>query len=138
MNRNRCITAVFIAVLTCPLCWTFAREKTYQTGKLVSVESPETPFPLPLPSGETVSMPVHLLYRFEVRQGDVLYVGSCLKKDYPKAQWQTADEVQFRREKDKMYLKRPKGGELELHFLLSAKLDPDGKPVAVLDFAKKK
>jgi hypothetical protein len=34
-------------------------------------------------------------------------------------------------------VKRPKHGEVELHFLMSAKLDADGKPVAVLDYAKK-
>jgi hypothetical protein len=36
-----------------------------------------------------------------------------------------------------LYLKHPKHGEMEFHFLLSARLDSDGKPVAVLDYAKK-
>jgi hypothetical protein len=113
-----------------------AREKLYGEGKLVSIESPDTPFPLPLPSGQIIGVRMQLLSRFAIQQADILYLGTCLKRDC-KAEWRVGDDVEFRREKDKLYLKRPKHGETELHFLLSAKLDADGKPVAVLDYGAK-
>jgi hypothetical protein len=136
MRENRSIAVVLMAVLSLPIC-AAAREKSYEKGKLVAIESPDTPFPLPLPSGQVIGVPMQPLNRFAIQQGDILYLGTCLKRDC-KPEWRVGDDIQFRREKDKLYLKRPEHGERELHFLLSAKLDADGKPVAVLDYAKKK
>jgi hypothetical protein len=135
VGRKATIAAVLIAISSLPICLS-AREKPYEKGKLVSIESPDTPVRLPLPSGQVIGVPVRLLNRFGIQQGDILYLGTCLKKDC-KAEWRVGDDVEFRREKDKLYVKRPKHGEVELHFLMSAKLDADGKPVAVLDYAKK-
>jgi hypothetical protein len=134
MTPKRITAVILMAVLSLPICW--AREKSYENGKLVSIESPDTPFPVPLPSGQVIGVPINILNRFGVRQGDILYLGTCLKKDC-KPEWRVGDDIKFRREKDKLYLKRPKHGERELHFLLSAKLDANGKPVAILDYAKK-
>ena len=131
MKTNCQIAVVLVGVLVFPVCWTYAGRKIYHTGILVSVEQPTTP--LPLPSGQTVGIPVDVLHQFVIEESDVLYIGSCLEKDYPKPKWQTGETVQFRREKDKMYLKKPRRGELELHFLLSMRLGPNGKPIAVLD-----
>jgi hypothetical protein len=136
VQRTRYLVIVLTIVIGFPFRSTFAREKTYQTGKLVSIESPETPISLPLPSGQRATMAVALFYKFEIRQGDTLYVGTCLRNKY-KAEWPVADDLQFRVRNDKMYLRRPKGGELALNFMLSAKLDYDGKPITVLGFAKK-
>jgi hypothetical protein len=111
-----------------------ASPKTYQTGKLLSVQSPETVIPMPLVLGP--SLPVHLSYQFEVQQGDIVYVGYCQRRDY-KAEWRVGDDVQFRLRKDKMYLKRPNGKEFILIFLLQAKLGTDGKPVTIFSYKKR-
>ncbi len=89
------------------------------------------PFPLPLPSGQTLTFPVHLSYQFEVQQADVVYIGYCQKRDY-KAEWQVGDDVQFRLKKDKMYLKRPNGRELTLDFYCRRSSVPTGKPITIL------
>jgi hypothetical protein len=136
MREKGNIAVVLMAVLSLPIC-AAARGKSYENGKLVSIESPETPFPLPLPSGQIIGVPTQLLNEFGIQQRDILYLGTCLKRDC-KPEWRVGDDVQFRREKGKLYLKRPKHGECELQFLLSAKLDADGKPIAVLDYARKK
>ena len=113
-----------------------AEQKTYQTGKLLSVQSPETPFPLPLPSGQTLAIPAHLLYEFEVQAEDIVYIGYCQKRDY-KAEWRVGNDVQFRLKKDKIYLRRPNGKEFALDFLLQAKLGADGKPITALSYKKR-
>jgi hypothetical protein len=66
-----------------------------------------------------------------------VYVGSCPRNDYS-PEWRVNDDVQFRLKKDRMYLKRPKRGELELNFMMSAKLGADGKPIPVVSFSKKR
>ena len=137
MKRSRRLVIVLLAFASLPLCWTYAGERTYQTGKLVSIQSPEINFPLPLPSGQVFSMPVHWSYMFEIQQGDLVYVGSCQKRDY-KPDWRVTDDVEFRLKNDKMYLRRPQGKELALDFILSAKLGSDGKPIAVVSSTKKK
>jgi hypothetical protein len=109
----------------------YASQKTYQAGKLLSVESPEESIPIPVGNGQTMNWPVHFNYKFEVQKGDVVYIGYCQKSAY-KAEWQVGDNVEFRLNKDKMYLKRPNGKELTLVFLLEARLGPDGQPITVL------
>ena len=66
----------------------YGSEKTYEDGKLLSVNSPEVPLTIPplVPSGPTVTFPLHLSYHFEVQQGDVVYIGYCQKRDC-KAEW---------------------------------------------------
>jgi hypothetical protein len=123
-------------VLLVTLCLTggfgHASEKAYQAGKLVSVQSPELPFPLPTSTGsQPIVFPLHVTYLFEIQQGEVGYVGSCRMTDY-RAEWKAGDNVQFRLDRDKMYLKRPNGKEFRLQFLLQARLGPDGKPVTIL------
>jgi hypothetical protein len=116
----------------------YGSEKTYEDGKLVSVNSPEVSLTIPplVPSGPTVTFPLHLSYHFGVQQGDVVYICYCQKRDY-KAEWRVGDAVQFRLQRDKMYLKRPNGKEFKLEFLLEAKLGPDGKPVTVVSYKKR-
>lgn len=126
-------------LLVAAFAWPFtahAGPKTYLAGKLVSIQSPEVDFPLPLASGQNLLLPMHLSYQFEIQLEDVVYVGYCQTREY-KAEWHVGDEVQFRRKKDKMYLKRPNGKEFGLEFLLQAKLDPDGKPVTILSQRKR-
>ena len=139
MTGNQRITAILMILVSFPFFSAYAGEKTYQTGKLVSIESPETPISLPVqfPPGQAVSVPMHLFYKFEIQQADVLYVGLCQRKDY-RAEWRVADDIQFRLKKDKIYLRRQEKGELALNLLLTAKLGPDGKPTTIVAFGKYK
>jgi len=105
-----------------------AAPKAYLTGKLVSIKSPEVLLPLPFPSGQTMTFPIHPTYEFEIQQGEVVYIGYCQHRNY-KAEWHVGDDVQFRMKKSNLYLRRPNGKEFRLEFLLEAKLGPDGKPV---------
>jgi hypothetical protein len=114
----------------------FAAQKTYEAGKLLSVESPEVSIPIPVGDGQTMNWPMHFNYKFEVQKGDVVFIGSCQKSAY-KAEWHVGDDVEFRLHKDKMYLKRPNGKELTLVFLLEARLGPDGRPITVLKSEKR-
>jgi len=135
VKTPRIATLLLLGAFAWPLT-AHAAPKTYLAGKLLSIQSPEVVFPLPLPSGQTLPLPMHLSYRFEIQQGDVVYIGYCQKRDY-KAEWHVGDDVRFRTRKDKMYLKRPNGKEFALEFLLTAKLGPDGKPVTILSQRKR-
>ena len=118
-----------------PFCPVYAGRKTYQTGKLVSVQSPETDLPFPLPSGQMWTLPTHLIYDLEVRQADLVYIGYCPKRAY-KGEWRAGDDVQFRIQKDKLFLKRSNGKEFVLDLQLEAKIGPEGKPVTFLSYKK--
>ena len=123
--------AAYLVIAACS--WqtiAYAAPKTYLTGTLLSIVSPESSVPLPLPSGQILPVPIHLRYQFEIQLADVVYVGYCQTRDY-KAEWQVGKEVQFRMKKDKIYLKRANGKEFALQFLLQAKIGPDGKPVTI-------
>jgi hypothetical protein len=126
---------LIVGILLYAPCRTYASKKTYQIGTIVSAESQLTSFSLS--SGLTISAP-NGLHKFAIAQGDVLYVGTCLEKDYREPKWKTGDTVEFRRDRDRMYLKKTGRGELELHFLVSVKLDANGKPSAILDSDDKK
>lgn len=128
--------AVLLSFALLPLGFVYATQKTYEAGRLVSVQSPEVSIPIPLPSGQTLDWPMHFSYEFEIQQGDVVYIGYCQKSEY-KAEWHVGDKTQFRLKKDKMYLKRPNGKELRLVFLLQAKLGADGKPITILKYKKR-
>ena len=130
------IVLLLLAVVCLPLSLVCVAQRAYQTGKLLSVQSPESPFPLPLPSGQTLTVPVHMTYLFEVQEADIVYIGYCQKRDY-KPEWRVGDDVQFRLKKDMMYLKRPNGKEFTLDFLLQAKLGPDGKPLTIVSYKKR-
>jgi len=118
----------FVALALLPVRPVNAGSKIYETGKLISVQSPEITLHLPPPS---IDLPIHLTLQFEVQEGDLVYVGSCRRQDY-KPEWQVGQDVQFRFSKDQMYLRRPNGKELRLLFLLQARLGPDGKPITIL------
>jgi len=81
MQRAIAIGVLLLAVAL-PLELARASQKAYEGGKLLSVYSPEVPFPMPLPSGQTLTLSMHFGHRFEVQQGDVVYVGSCQQSEY--------------------------------------------------------
>src|SRR5579864_2253057 len=132
---NRVIRTLLIALCAWPVV-AQAAPKTYLTGKLVSIKSPEVLLPLPFPSGQTMTFPIHPTYEFEIQQGEVVYIGYCQHRDY-KAEWHVGDGVQFRMKKSNLYLRRPNGKEFRLEFLLEATLGPDGKPVTILSQRKR-
>lgn len=136
--RKRIPAILGVLVILLLFRTTYGSEKTYGTGKLLSINSPEVPFTIPplTPNGPTTTLPMHLYYEFEIQQGDVVYMGYCDRRDY-KAEWLVGDDVQFRLQKDKLILKRPNGKEFKLTFFLEAKLGPDGKPVTILNRKKR-
>jgi hypothetical protein len=123
--------ASVVVITLLPFCTANAGSKTYENGKLISVQSPEITLHL-----SSIDLPMQLSYEFEIQQGDLVYVGSCRRQDY-KPEWQAGRDVQFRLNKDSVYLRRPNGKELRLVFLLHAKLGPDGKPITILRSKKK-
>jgi len=123
------------ALYLLPFCPVHAGPKIYQTGKLVSVQSPETDLPFPLPSGQTWTLPTHRIYELEVHQADLVYIGYCPKRDY-KGEWRAGDDVQLRTKKGKLFLKRSNGKEFVLDLQREAKIGPDGKAVTFLSYKK--
>jgi hypothetical protein len=96
--------------------------KPYPTGKLgnVVVKDMTTTisFPISTGTGDGLQMPLHMgvNYQFEISVDDILYVGSCWskgKRNYG-SDWVIKDPVEFRVEKNKLFLKRPLKGELRV------------------------
>ena len=129
-----CAFLLVTAILVQPLI--YASQKTYETGKLLSVESPEVSIPIPIGDGQTINWAMHFNYKFEVQEGNVVYIGYCQRNAY-KPEWRVGNDVEFRLKKDKMYLKRPNGKELALVFLLEARLGSDGQPITILKSKKR-
>lgn len=102
-----------------------ARDKTYATGELVKVTISDIVFPLNMPplcqncAALQLPLPLGVTYMFEIRQDDNRYVAACTskaKKSYA-ADWIIHDPVEYRVEKEKLFLKRPNGKELRLALL---------------------
>jgi len=112
-----------------------ARDKTYATGQLVKVTMSDIVIPLNLPPlcqncvALQWPLPLGVNYLFEIKQDDIAYVVACVskaKKSYA-ADWIIHDPVEYRVEKDKLFLKRANGKELRLGLLTrtrNAKLEP--------------
>ena len=60
LRQHRIITVVLIAVLSLTNLLDGAG-KSYENGKLVSIESPDTPFPVPLPPGPVIGVPINIV-----------------------------------------------------------------------------
>lgn len=74
---------------------------------------------IPLPTaGQNLSIPLPLgiSYQFMIQSDMIVYVCNCWSKDKGNygSEWVVNDPVGFRVEKDKVFLKRPKKGELRL------------------------
>jgi len=113
--------AVLIVVLL-PTLTVHAGVKSYLSGKLTDVVIKDMTTTISIPistgTGNGLQMPLHIgiNYQFEISAGDLLYVGSCWsksKRNYG-SDWVVKDPVEFRVEKDKIFLKRPVKGELRL------------------------
>jgi hypothetical protein len=101
-------TLALLAILSLVLVFTTAaraRYHPYQAGILSKIETGLVETPLPMP-----------FYRVFVLDGELTYVGECFPRNFPKykPEWQVKQNVQFRIEKQKLFLKRLNGKEQEL------------------------
>ena len=87
-------------------------DKEYQTGKLVDTASQLYSNPNPKKDKN-----LHHENTLSVQVGDLIYTGQCeQKKNSDKckpADWIIGDPIQVRIDKDTMYVKKDKGGEIK-------------------------
>lgn len=122
IGHNRRMRRLALIVLQLSTLLVYAGVKSYVSGKLtdVLIKDMTTTMSIPIPTGTGMDlpMPVHMgiNYQFEVSVNDIVYVGSCWSKDKRNysSDWVVKDPVEFRLEKDKLFLKRPVKGELRL------------------------
>jgi len=95
------------------------KTKTYQTGKLldVTVEDASKGTTVNVSSGTAViATPIPgSVYTFKIQLAGLVYVSEYKagKRSY-KPEWIVNDPIELRVERDKMFLKRPDGKELEV------------------------
>jgi hypothetical protein len=93
-------------------------EKSYQTGKLVDTESQMY---------TKKDKKINHENTLEVQVGDLIYFGQCeQKKNSDKckpADWIVGDPVDVRFDKDLMFLKKAKGGEIKTHIVKKQRAD---------------
>ncbi len=101
---------------------THAADKIYETGKLTGVKMTDVTAPVTIPpmnpnaSGMVLPIPLGVTYMFTIEKDGVSYYAACVskqKKSYA-ADWVVNDPVQFRIDKEKFFLRRPKGKEMRL------------------------
>ena len=114
MNRGIPLMVVFLALAA------YAGEHNYQAGilKRIDVKDMTTTLPIPSGSGQNVALPlpVGINYQFQIQSDMIVYVGNCWstdKKNYG-SEWVVNDPIEFRVDKDKLFLKRSNKGELQL------------------------
>lgn len=98
----------------------FAGEKLYQPGKLNDVVIKDMSTTISLPGGPvSFPFPLHMgiNYQFQIATDDnIVYFASCWskgKRNYG-SDWVVKDPIDFRVDKDRLFLKRPTKGELRL------------------------
>jgi hypothetical protein len=100
----------------------YSSENVYETGKLMEVKISDRTMPLTIPpsspnsSSLVLSVPLGDIYWFTIQKDEITYFAACAsrqKKSYA-ADWVINDPVQFRIDKDKLFLKRPNGKEMRL------------------------
>jgi hypothetical protein len=114
MRRSTPIVAVLLVQVL------YAGAKMYQTGKLNDVVIKDMTTTISLPVGpDSLPFPLHIgiNYEFQISTDDnIVYFGSCWskgKRNYG-SDWVVKDPIEFRVEKDRLFLKRPSKGELRL------------------------
>jgi hypothetical protein len=97
-----------------------AGPRSYRPGVLKKIETGDIAHSIPLRStpGQDFSIPFPLgiEYRFQIQSDMILYVSECWsrsKKNYD-SEWVINDPVEFRIEKDRVFVKRAGKGELHL------------------------
>lgn len=94
-----------------------AADKQYQTGKFLDVTSEGYSKLVSNPSnGSSVSVRRHE-NDLSVQIGDIVYVGQCEESKHWSScrpgNWIVGDPIEFRIDKENMYLKKPTGGEVK-------------------------
>lgn len=113
-------SATLIVILVLVSCYPSAiaanKEKVYRKGKLVDINE-EHLSPKVIGSGNVVVSKNQTAISYLVELDGVLYVGERVERGKgvaaPGAEWIIGDPIEVRFEKDKMYLARPNGKELE-------------------------
>jgi hypothetical protein len=103
-----------------------ATDRTYETGKLSNVtitdSTASVTIPPMAPNASALVLPLRLgvIFHFTIEQKEITFQAGCFSKDKKSyaAEWVVNDPVQFRVEKDKLFLKRPNGKELRLALLM--------------------
>ena len=99
-----------------------ARDKMYATGQLAKVTTADIVVPFNIPplcqncAALQLPLPLGVSYVFDIQQDDITYIAACTSKVKKScaADWIIHDPVEYRIEKDKLFLKRPNGKELRL------------------------
>ena len=119
-NAHRIWIAVFLLAIPAK-----SADRAYLTAKLSKVLAKDIYATANIPpltqngSGLTLPLPLGVMYQFDLDADGITYVAACMskaKRSYA-GEWIVNDPVQFRVEKDKLFLKRPNGKELRLGLL---------------------
>lgn len=121
MKRRVPLLIVLVAVVAS------AGERPYRSGILKQVEMKDVASAIPV-SGQSASIPIPLgiRYEFQVQSDVIVYVANCWSKDNRNygSEWVLNDPVEFRVEKDQLFLKRPNKGELRLALMTRLRVLP--------------
>ena len=90
-----------------------APARTYQTGKLIHVDS-----------AQEIGIRIYTIY---IQQGDRIYSVRLVEKPTYKLEWAVNDAVEFRLAKDAIYLKRLNGKETKFPLLKPPKAEDGGQ-----------
>jgi hypothetical protein len=113
-NPKLAVLLTFLMILASAAV--LAAKSNYQTGQLISIDTDYDRMRLPSTSGHDELVQVRKTYRFAIQSGDVTYLAECEERKY-KSEWQMRSPVEFRIDKQRFFLKRANGKELELRLL---------------------
>jgi hypothetical protein len=124
MRRGIPFVVVFVALAA------HAGEHNYRAGvlKRIDVKDVSSTLSIPAGSGQNIALPIALgiNYQFQVQSDMIVYVGNCWSKDkrHYGAEWVVNDPIEFRVDKDKLFLKRPNKGEFRLALMTRLRVLP--------------
>jgi len=124
----RCAVPLIVMFLTLAA---YAGERSYRSGVLKRMDIKNVSVNLLLQSapGQSIALPLPLGldYQFQIQSDMVLYVGMCQSRDKRNygADWVVNDPIEFRVDKDKLFLKRSPKGEVRLALLTRVRVMPE-------------
>jgi hypothetical protein len=107
-----------------------AGERSYRSGILKQIEIKDVTGAIPVSTetgqGVAIPLPLGINYQFQVQSDMIVYLGNCWSKDKKSygAEWVVNDPVEFRVEKDRLFLKRSSKGELRLALMTRLRVLP--------------
>jgi hypothetical protein len=110
-----------------------ATDRPYIAARLEKIEITDLTTTVTIPplvqngSGFTMQIPLGVAYKFTLDADGIAYFAACVskaKKSFA-ADWVVNDPVQFRVEKNRLYLKRPNGTALRLGLIEKIRIKPD-------------